>query len=79
MLTLLMCALDADLYAYVQVSFGQKYRREQLCRTRFFQVRNKKSGDFFGISVESRVAAHDFGAIDPSNIEETGAPLLALE
>jgi hypothetical protein len=38
-------------------------------------MRNEKSGDFFCVSVEPRVAAHNLGAVDASDVKKTRASL----
>jgi hypothetical protein len=38
-------------------------------------MRNEKSGDFFCVSVETRVTAHDLGAVDASDVKKTRASL----
>jgi hypothetical protein len=38
-------------------------------------MRNEKSRDFFCVSVEARVATHNLGAVDSSDVKKTRASL----
>ena len=71
MFALLMRALNAYFDTCVHACWRQKHDMEQPTRTRFFQVRDEKPSDFFGIGVETRVTAHDFRVVDAPDVEKT--------
>ena len=56
-------------------AINTRTRRATHARTGLFQMRNEKSGDFFCVSVEPRVAAHNLGAVEASDVKKTRASL----
>ena len=38
-------------------------------------MRNKEASDFFGITVQTRITSHNFGAIDAPDVEMASASL----